>query len=103
MHGVTAGLDYFYDASLEVRFPDDDSQYHLVGIHAGYDFMFYKLTVGVHLGTYLTDDRGKESYFTRPHIRYDVFDWGYAQVGLKTNGFAADWIEFGIGFRPFKW
>lgn len=103
MHGVTGGLDLFYDASLEARFPDDSSQYYLVGIHGGYDFMFYKFTVLAHLGTYLTDKRGKEPYFARVAIRYDLFDWAFAQVGLKTDAFAADWIEFGIGFRPFKW
>jgi len=28
----------------------------------------------------------------------------YAQVGLKTlAGAAADWIEFGVGFKPFNW
>jgi hypothetical protein len=103
MHSVSAGLDYFYDASLETRFPNDNSQYHMVGIHGGYDFMFYKFTFVGHLGTYLTDSRGKDPYFTRVALRYDLFDWSYAQVGLKTDGFAADWIEFGIGFRPFKW
>ncbi len=103
MHGATAGLDYFYDASLEARFPGDDSQLHLVGIHAGYDFMFYKFTISGHAGTYLTDSRGKEPYYVRASIRYDLLDWAYAQVGLKTDAFAADWIEFGIGFRPFKW
>jgi hypothetical protein len=103
MHSVSAGLDYFYDASLEGRFPDDSSQYYLIGIHGGYDFMFQKFTIMGHLGTYLTDNRGKEPYFSRVAVRYDLFDWGFAQVGLKTNAFAADWIEFGIGFRPFRW
>jgi hypothetical protein len=103
MHSVSAGLDYFYDGSLEARFPNDNSQYSLVGIHGGYDFMFYKFTFAGHLGTYLTDNRGKDPYFTRVALRYDLFDWSYAQVGLKTDGFAADWIEFGIGFRPFRW
>ncbi len=103
MHGVTAGVDFFYDGSLEDRFPDDESQEYLAGIHGGYDFMFYRFTFAAHVGTYLTDNRGKESYFTRVALRYDIFDWSYAQVGLKTDGFAADWVEFGIGFRPFKW
>jgi len=103
MHGISAGFDFFYDASLETRFPDDSSQYYLVGVHGGYDFMFYKFTLGAHLGTYLTDNRGKKPYFARVGIRYEVFKWAFAQVGLKTDAFAADWIEFGVGFRPFKW
>jgi hypothetical protein len=103
MHGVTAGVDFFYDGSLEERFPDDNSQQYLAGIHGGYDFMFYRFTFSGHVGTYLTDSRGKDPYFTRVALRYKIVDWSYAQVGLKTDGFAADWIEIGLGFRPFKW
>lgn len=103
MHGISIGLDYFYDASLENRFPDDKGKYSMMGIHGGYDFMFYKFTLNGHAGTYLTGDRGKDPYFFRVAIRYDIFKWSYAQIGLKTDGFSADWVEFGIGFRPFKW
>ena len=103
MHSVSGGMDFFYDGSLEDRFPNDNSQYYLIGIHGGYDFMFYKFTIVGHLGTYLTNSRGKEPYFARVALRYDIFDWAFAQAGLKTDGFAADWIEFGIGFRPFRW
>ncbi len=103
MHGVTAGVDFFYDRSLEDRFPEDESQQYLAGIHGGYDFMFYKFTIGAHLGTYLTDSRGKEPFFARVALRYKILDWTYAQFGLKTDAFAADWIEIGLGFRPFKW
>jgi hypothetical protein len=103
MHSVSGGLDYFYDASLEARFPDDESRYHLLGVHAGYDFMFYRFTFVGHLGTYLTDSGGKEPFFARVALRYKLFDWSFLQVGLKTDAFAADWIEFGVGFRPFRW
>ena len=103
MHSVSAGLDYFYDPSLEVRFPDDESKHQLVGIHAGYDFMFYNFTLVGHAGTYLTDSRGKEDFFFRVALRYELCEWSFAQVGLKTDATAADWIEFGIGFKPFRW
>lgn len=103
MHGISIGLDYFNDGSLVQRFPDDKSKNSMMGIHGGYDFMFHKFTVNGHAGTYLTGDRGKDPYFFRVALRYDIFKWSYAQLGLKTDGFSADWIEFGIGFRPFKW
>ena len=102
MHSASAGFDYMVDNSLAVDNPSDPEKY-MVGVHAGYDFMFWRLTVGVHIGQYLTDSRGKNSLYTRPSLRYDINDWMYAQVGLKTEGFAADWVEYGIGFRPFKW
>lgn len=103
MHGISAGFDYFHDASLITRFPDDENKQNMFGIHGGYDFMFYKFTLNGHVGTYLNGDKGKDPYFFRVAIRYDLFDWSYAQIGLKTDGFSADWVEFGLGFRPFRW
>jgi Lipid A 3-O-deacylase (PagL) len=101
--GVSAGFDLFYDESLAPDFPDNSDRY-LVGVHAGYDFMFYRFAVRVQLGTYLGDDRGKDFLFIRPALQYEINKWMHAQVGLKTrNGAGADWIEFGIGFTPFKW
>lgn len=103
MHSVSAGVDYFVDNSLKETYPEGDGKNSLVGIHAGYDFMFWRLTTLLHGGTYITDKLGKEALFLRPAIRYNINKWAYAQVGLKTIGFAADWVEFGIGFRPFRW
>ncbi|UCE70017.1 MAG: acyloxyacyl hydrolase [Flavobacteriaceae bacterium] len=103
MHSVSAGLDYFVDNSVKETYPQGNGKNSLVGIHAGYDFMFWRLTTLVHGGTYITDKLGKEDLFLRPAIRYNINKWAYAQVGLKTIGFAADWVEFGIGFRPFRW
>lgn len=103
MHSVSVGVDYFVDNSVKETYPEGEGRSSLVGIHAGYDFMFWRITTLVHGGTYLTDRLGKEALFLRPAIRYDISNWMYAQVGLKTLGFAADWVEFGIGFRPFRW
>jgi len=100
---ATVGFDYFYDESLSYNFPDS-ADHHLIGVHGGYDFNFWKMLVRLQVGTYLTDDRGKGNVFIRPAIRYNINNWMYAQVGLKTqNGSSADWIEWGIGFQPFKW
>ncbi|MXV38758.1 hypothetical protein GO491_08770 [Flavobacteriaceae bacterium Ap0902] len=101
--GYTVGLDYFFDGSLAEEFPDRLEKRHHLGIHAGYDFMFYKFTLGVHIGTYLNNNPTKPAYFFRPALRYDIGKRFYGQIGLKTRGFAADWIEFGVGFRPFRW
>ncbi len=103
MHSVSVGVDYFVDNSLKETNPNQDGKTSLVGIHAGYDFMFWRFTTLLHGGTYITDNLGKDALFLRPAIRYNINKWAYAQVGLKTLGFAADWVEFGIGFRPFRW
>ncbi|MDM9630295.1 acyloxyacyl hydrolase [Robiginitalea aurantiaca] len=103
MHSVSAGLDYFVDNSLKETYPEGNGKNSLIGIHAGYDFMFWRITTLVHGGTYITEKLGKDALFLRPAIRYDLNKWAYAQVGLKTIGFAADWVEFGIGIKPFRW
>jgi len=103
MHGLTLGADYFTDPSLEVQYPDESGAFDIWAVHGGYEFMFWRLSVQFQAGFYVTDHYSKLPYFVRPAIRYNIADWAYAQVGLKTEGFAADWVEFGIGFKPFKW
>lgn len=101
MHGMTGGLDLFYDASLEEKF-DEASDWWIVGTHIGYDFMFHRFTIRAQVGTYLTDDREKGPFFLRPAIKYDITDNFYGQLGLKTlDGGVSDWVEFGVGFRIF--
>lgn len=103
MHGLTLGGDLFYDNSLAESYPDSSDRF-LIGVHAGYDFMFWKFNIRVQLGTYLTDNRMKDDLFIRPALSYKLSESFYAQLGLKTrNGAGADWIEVGIGWKPFKW
>jgi len=103
MHAVTAGFDYFFDQSLEVNYPETKDQTSLAA-HLGYDFMFGRMAIRLQLGAYLGDDKGKSSTYLRPAFRYDITDWFFAQLGLKTRDTSrADWVEFGVGFRPFKW
>jgi hypothetical protein len=100
MHAVTFGLDYFFDESLRVTYPDDQD---LIGLHAGYDFMFGKFSVRFQAGAYLEDDKGKEPTYIRAAFRYDINSWLFAQIGVKTRDRTrADWAEFGLGFTPFR-
>lgn len=103
MHAVTVGIDLFYDESLIVDYPEPEDRF-LVGGHIGYDFMFGKMAVRLQGGAYFTDDKDKDPTYMRAAFRYDILDWLYAQIGVKTRNLSrADWVEFGVGFRPFKW
>ena len=103
MHGFTAGLDFFVDNSL-VEFYPDSADRSLLAAHVGYDFMFWKFAFRFQVGTYITDNRGKGNYFMRPAIQYKISKSVFAQIGLKTKDRpVADWVEFGIGWKPFKW
>jgi len=102
-HGVTAGLDLFFDNSLAKDYSNTADRY-ILAAHVGYDYMFWKLAIRGQVGTYISDDRGKGGFFFRPALQYNFAKNFYAQFGLKTRaGFAADWLEFGLGWRPFKW
>jgi len=103
MHGFTAGVDFFVDNSLAPSNPDSGDTF-LLAAHAGYDFMFWRFAIRAQVGTYITDDLGKGNFFIRPAIQYEISKSVFAQIGLKTKaGAAADWIEFGVGWKPFKW
>ena len=100
MHGISVGLDYFYDESLKFDYPDDQD---VIGLHVGYDFMFGKWTTRFQWGAYLEDNKNKESTYIRAAFRYDITPWLFAQIGLKTRDHTrADWAEFGVGFIPFR-
>lgn len=103
MHAITSGIDLFYDESLIIYYPDKKDRY-MVGIHAGYDFMINKIAIRLQGGTYLGDDKGKEPLYMRVAFQYEFTKWMYAQIGIKTKkGARADWMEWGLGFKPFKW
>ena len=102
MHGITGGVDFLYDNRFRDK-PEYDSK-TLLGAHVGYDFMFWKLVIKFQLGTYLFEDQGKGAFFMRPALRYNFSKTFFAQIGLKTlAGGSADYVEYGIGIRPFKW
>ena len=101
MNGINAGIDFLYDSRFQQRTPSDR---WLTGLHAGYDFSFYRFTIRFQVGTYLGDDKGKGAFFLRPALRYSFAKKFFAQAGLKTlDGGAADYIEYGIGYKPFSW
>ncbi len=99
-HGTSAGLDLFYDPSLDDDFPEE--KHHVYAAHLGYDYHFWQMCFRIQAGTYI-HKRGQEmkgSYFLRPAVQYSPANHLFLQLGLKTRaGFNADWIEFGLGFR----
>lgn len=103
MHAVSAGFDFFWDGSLEPEYPKTEDQ-TLVGAHLGYDFLIGRMALRLQLGTYLTDDKGKSPSYIRAGFRYDITKWMFGQLSIKTQKTSrADWVEFGVGFTPFKW
>lgn len=101
IHGLSAGIDLLYDNRLR-----ENKAYNkwMPALHAGYSFSFYKFDIRMQVGTYLGSQNGKGNFFLRPALRFHITEHLFAQLGLKTlDGGKADYIEYGIGFKPFNW
>ncbi len=100
-HSIAAGLEVFYDNRLQDLTAENRWS---PALHAGYAFSFERFDIKMQFGTYIGDDKGKGAFFMRPALRYHLTKTVFAQVGLKTlDGGAADYIEYGLGFKPFAW
>ena len=98
-----AGLDWFYDTSLKEDYTEmvSSSKYMFVGAHLGHELMISKFTFVTHLGTYFyKGTQAKGAFFFRLGIKYYIIPELYTSISLKTvNGFKADYIEWGMGYR----
>ena len=97
------GVDYVYDGTyaLEYSEPQSINKYSFIAIHASHELYFSKFAFVAHLGTYLwKGSEGKGAMFARVGLRYYISEHFIANLTLKTeNGFKADFIEFGLGYR----
>lgn len=99
-HGMTAGIDFFYDRSLRPIYPKADLDFF--GVHLGYDYKFWRIVVRPQIGWYPEKEARKIKglFFFRPALMFNINRILYAQIGLKTIAkFKADWLEWGIGVR----
>ena len=105
------GLDFMYDQSLRERVTDRDYEFSdqfLLGAHASFDLDVARFSLYAALGAYLykRDSNVLGAYYLRVGLKYNITkdDKLWAMVALKTqDGFIADWIEWGIGYRWHKY
>ena len=97
------GIDYVYDGTYAINYaePQSADKYSFISIHASHEVYFSKFAFVTHLGVYLWKGTpGKGAMFARVGLRYYIADQFIANITLKTeNGFKADFIEFGLGYR----
>lgn len=104
------GADLFYDGSLYESSDEGKAgldpvtgDYWNIGAHIGHEYNIWKVGLVTQVGTYLyktIDARG--DMWMRVGANYKFSSRFFAQVSLKTqNGAAADWIEWGLGYRLF--
>jgi len=106
LHGFSAGINLFYDESapLSIAYPDHETKL-FPGIHAGYDFHFWRLAIRQQFG-YMITEAGqdiKAGFFMRLGLSADITETLYFQAAVKSvHGFKADWADFGFGVRLWK-
>lgn len=98
-----AGIDYIFDGTYVTDYTEPQSldKYSFIAIHASHELYFSKFAFISHLGTYLwKGTEGKGMIWARVGLRYYITEYFIANLTLKTeNGFKADFIEMGLGYR----
>ncbi len=98
------GIDWLYDSSLKQDYPRENvsmTKFMFVGIHINYELMVSKISLLGQIGTYVyKGSDAKGIFYFRVGLKYYLTKNFYAGVALKTaNGFKADYIEFGMGYK----
>jgi len=97
-----AGIDLMYDSSLREDYSTDvsNSKFLFVGITLAHELYISKFSIQSHIGTYLYKGTpAKGNFYFRIGMKYYYTKDLYLNLSLKTsNGFKADFIEFGMGY-----
>jgi len=97
------GIDYMYDGTYATDYSEPQSfdKYSFIGVHIGHELIVSKFTFVGHIGTYIwKGTEGKGHFYFRIGLRYYICENVFANITLKTeNGFKADFIEFGLGYK----
>lgn len=104
---VVAGLDMFYDGSVEYNYTDilpQNTTFHdkaFYAYHIGGNYLIERVAVIFNIGKYIYkpfDQRG--TWFMRAGGRIGITENLDVQIALKTrNGGIADWIEWGVAYK----
>ena len=104
---VVAGLDMFYDGSVENNYEDILPQNTMLsdklfyGYHIGFHYLIERITFMGNFGSYIYKpfpQRG--TWFMRAGGRIGLTGNLDAHIALKTrNGGIADWIEWGVAYK----
>lgn len=99
------GGDVIYDATMNAYPPmtKDSSQLHnlFLSVHVGHEFTVSNLSLYIQSGYYIWKGiEAKGRFFLRTGLRYRLGKHYFINLSVKTvNGFKADYIELGLGYR----
>ena len=90
-YGFTLGADLFYDASKT-------KSIH-TGLHSGIEVYYLPFSFSMQIGMYTFHKSIEHNYFNRIALRYYTKQSYCIQLGLKTHGTTADFLEIGMGYQ----
>jgi len=100
-----AGIDFFYDASIEPQMirlnkPYSSSNSFTSGIHFAQEFVYDKVSLILQEGFYigLTDKLNGYFMYNRAIARYKFSKHFFANFSLKSHLYILDFPEIGIGY-----
>jgi hypothetical protein len=96
-YGIIGGLDLFYDASKKGTESIWKNQIN-GGIHIGGEAFYFPFSFTLQSGWYLLNIPEKQNSYQRIALRYYGMQSYIIQLGLKTHGSTADFLELGIGY-----
>lgn len=103
---IGIGLDLFYDESLiyvlEVNNEryNSDFDFFYTGVHFSYGLSLDKLSFFIDNGFYIYTKAKQQGFvYQRIGLRYDITEKWFANVSFKTYFAAAEFIEWGVGFK----
>ncbi len=108
---LQVGFDFFATTSIKeyirfrsIAYPEDhidaDTDYKRVGFFIGHELFINKISIETQLGYYVYRPFEEDApIYDRLGMKYYWTKNFYSGLGVKTHGFLAEALEFGIGIR----
>jgi hypothetical protein len=103
--GVGAEMIYYGGAPYVYQVDDSHQAYsffdfYYSGAFASYNLLMGRTTIFVNVGAYLSyKTKPRQPVYPRLGIRHQLSKNLVASFGIKANFFAAEFLEFGVGYR----
>jgi hypothetical protein len=99
---TTANKEYIRFKSI--AYPEDpidaDTDYKRVGVFIGHELFINRVSIETQLGYYVYDPSKLDiDFYDRVGMKYYITKKIYGAIAVKTHGFLAEALEFGVGVR----
>ena len=79
---------------------DPNTDYKRVGIFVGHELFINKVSLVTQIGYYVYKPlKSDAALYDRLGMKYYISNKFYTEIAIKTHGFLAEALEFGVGVR----